>query len=186
MMKNKTLRVLLLVTAAVALLICAALAMAEDKPAAETPKKPTYVGSDKCKICHKGEKHAMVFEKWMETKHAKALASLDATKAQDKDPKCLKCHTTGYGKGGYGEKGMEALDLAAVGCEACHGPGSEYKAMTVMKDKAKAVAAGLIIPDEAVCKSCHNAESPTMKGEFKFADSFAKIKHAVPDSLKAK
>lgn len=40
-------------------------------------------------------------------------------------------------------------------CEDCHGPGSEYKAKAVMKDPAKARAAGLVIPDKAFCAKCH-------------------------------
>lgn len=40
-------------------------------------------------------------------------------------------------------------------CEDCHGPGSQYKAKAVMKDPAKARAAGLVIPDKAFCAKCH-------------------------------
>jgi hypothetical protein len=177
-MKNKTAHSIILALVFTVFLVLTAVAIAQDKP--------TYIGTDKCKMCHKGEKHAMVFEKWSKTAHAKSMAGLDAAKGENKDPKCLKCHTTGYGAGGYGSEGMDAVDLAAVGCEACHGPGSQYKSMATMKDRAKAVAAGLIIPTEATCKKCHNADSPTMKGEFKFAASAAKIAHAVPDSLKSK
>ena len=42
-------------------------------------------------------------------------------------------------------------------CEDCHGPGSEYKANSVMKDPAKARAAGLVIPDRAFCSKCHTS-----------------------------
>jgi hypothetical protein len=131
----------------------------------------------------------MVFDKWMETKHSKAMAALKTDKEDNTtNEKCLKCHTTGYGVGGY--DAMKELQdpekLGAVGCEACHGPGSEYKSLTVMKDKTKAVAAGLIIPDAKTCTRCHNSESPTFKGEFKFDEMFAKIKHSIPDSLRLK
>lgn len=40
-------------------------------------------------------------------------------------------------------------------CEACHGPGSEYKALAVMKDPTKARAAGLVMPGAAFCVTCH-------------------------------
>jgi hypothetical protein len=40
-------------------------------------------------------------------------------------------------------------------CESCHGPGSEYKAMAIMKDPAKARAAGLVIPERSFCSTCH-------------------------------
>lgn len=40
-------------------------------------------------------------------------------------------------------------------CEGCHGPGSEYKSIGVMKDPAKARAAGMILPGPAFCTTCH-------------------------------
>ena len=40
-------------------------------------------------------------------------------------------------------------------CESCHGPGSAYKTLAVMKDPAKARAAGLVIPDRSFCAQCH-------------------------------
>lgn len=40
-------------------------------------------------------------------------------------------------------------------CEHCHGPGSEYQPKSVMKDPAKAKAAGLVMPDMAFCAKCH-------------------------------
>jgi hypothetical protein len=54
-------------------------------------------------------------------------------------------------------------------CEGCHGPGSEYSKMAVMKDPAKARAAGLVIPTGAFCSNCH------MKG---VTDDFLKKAHA--------
>lgn len=41
-------------------------------------------------------------------------------------------------------------------CETCHGPGSGYMTIAVMKDPAKAKAAGLIAkPEKAGCVTCH-------------------------------
>ncbi|MEW5807718.1 MAG: cytochrome c family protein [Acidobacteriota bacterium] len=124
---------------------------------------PTYVGAEKCKICHKTE-----FESWAQLKHAKAMEALKPE--EQKDPKCLACHSTGHGK-------TEAV-LGGVQCEACHGPGSDYKSPAVMKDPAKAKAAGLIIPDKAACEGCHNAKSPTFKG-FNYEEMKPKAMHAV-------
>ncbi len=165
---------------AFALLAMTLVAAAEDAaPATGEAKTPAYVGSKACKTCHQGEKNGKVFETWMNSKHASALARLDSAKGETKDPKCLKCHTTGYGVGGFGAEGMEALDLAGVGCESCHGPGSEYKSMKVMKDHDASVKAGLWTPDEKTCVTCHNAESPTFKG-FDFKEAYAKIAHKIP------
>jgi cytochrome c2 len=163
---------------AAAFIVGSVVALAEE-PAAAEAKKPTYVGSKACKTCHQGEKNGKIFEQWSESKHANAMARLDSAKGETKDPKCLKCHTVGYGAGGFGEAGKEALDLAGVGCESCHGPGSEYKAMKVMKDHDASIAAGLWVPEEKTCTACHNAESPTFKG-FNFKEAYAKIEHHVP------
>jgi hypothetical protein len=41
-------------------------------------------------------------------------------------------------------------------CETCHGAGSGYMTIAVMKDPVKAKAAGLIAkPDKASCVACH-------------------------------
>ncbi len=71
-----------------------------------------------------------------------------------------------------------------VQCEMCHGAGADYKGLSVMKDKATAIAAGLkAYPDkaaiEAQCKTCHNEKSPTAKA-FNFDERWAKIQHPVP------
>jgi cytochrome c5 len=71
-----------------------------------------------------------------------------------------------------------------VQCEMCHGAGSSYKNMAIMKDTAKAVAAGLVIYKDRVviekkCKTCHNEKSPFYK-TFKFEEMWAKIKHPIP------
>jgi YVTN family beta-propeller protein len=42
-----------------------------------------------------------------------------------------------------------------VGCEACHGPGSDYSAEATMKDRTKAHAAGLKKITPEICLTCH-------------------------------
>ncbi|MCB9357909.1 MAG: cytochrome c family protein [Calditrichaeota bacterium] len=149
--------------------------------AQDEAKTPTYVGSGKCKMCHKGEKNGNIWETWLETPHAKAMSKLDPAKGEDKNPECLACHTTGYGAGGYDAMAemMGAEDLGGVGCESCHGPGSEYKSKKVMESREASIAAGLWIPDENTCKKCHNEKSPTFKG-FNYEEAYAKIVHHLP------
>jgi DnaJ-class molecular chaperone len=119
-------------------------------------QEKTYVGADKCKLCHKIE-----YTSWAATKHAKAFDSL---KPEDRAKKeCVECHVTG-GK----------TEMPGVQCEACHGPGSQYKTISIMKDKQKAIAAGLVIPTEKNCVQCHNKKSPTFKG-FNFAEMAPKV-----------
>lgn len=101
--------------------------------------EPPYDGLKKCKSCHEAQ-----YESWLETDHAQAMKSLEAgeeAEAKEKagldpdkdyteDPDCVGCHVTGYEKdGGYeiGRSGRVNKYLRGVGCESCHGPGSEYK-----------------------------------------------------------
>lgn len=186
----KKLTVLLVVTAFLITLINGF--TQEAKKAAAS--KFNYIGVAKCKMCHKGEKKGNIFEKWEAESHSKAFATLAtdqakqvATKAGVKgDPQqaaeCLVCHTTGY-KAAAAQKEATLTMEEGVSCESCHGPGSEYKSMKVMKDitagTAKGGDFGLVVPDETVCKSCHNPKSPTYK-EFKFAEAVKKVAHPLP------
>jgi hypothetical protein len=128
-----------------------------------------YVGSQKCKGCHSLPKTGGQYKSWETTKHAKSMDSLKA-KNEDKNEKCLACHTTGFGK-----SHEEGAKLDEVGCEACHGPASEWVS-THQKDKEGAIAKGLILPKEDTCKKCHNDKSPTFKG-FNFAEYAKKGVH---------
>ena len=153
---------------------------------------PEIIGAPKCKMCH-GKKTGDQWTKWEEGPHAGAFAALgtDAAKkiAADKglgDPQteaaCLKCHTTQHFVGAdYAVDAKGKYELAeGVGCEACHGPGSDYKSKKVMEDHDASVAAGLWAPKSAeFCTKCHNEESPTFKG-FNFDEHYAKIAHPVP------
>jgi hypothetical protein len=118
--------------------------------------KPTYVGAGKCKVCHL-ETH----NSWKSTVHARALFALSAEEAQDST--CLRCHTTGFGDGGYGADG-NLIDLKGVQCEACHGAGSLYSRSSVMREPALSRELRLVAVDSTGCTTCHNDKSPTFKG----------------------
>lgn len=156
-----------------------------------------YVGVKKCKICHKKEKSGNQYGIWKESKHAKAFESLKTDKAKEaaaklgiddptKSPDCLKCHTTGYGEGGYDIKSSEEHNakFEGVQCEACHGPGSKYKKKKIMKavfnGEMDPAEVGLVRPDENTCKKCHTKEGNPFYKEFNFEERVDKIKHPVP------
>jgi hypothetical protein len=146
-----------------------------------------YVGTKTCKMCHQSEKQGKQFDIWQKSKHADAFKTLSTQKALDlakakglkktaaESPECLECHAiTAEAK----------LIPDGVQCESCHGAGADYKNMAIMKDKKKAVAAGLTEFKDKVavakaCKSCHNTKSPTFTG-FKFEEMWAKIQHPIP------
>jgi hypothetical protein len=78
----------------------------------------TYVGSRRCVDCHKTAGAI-----WAKSGHATAFDALVARKA-DADPKCVGCHTIGFGSGSGYRREFGAEKLVHVGCESCHGPGS--------------------------------------------------------------
>lgn len=178
------------------LFVAAALAFAGSvhaQAATAASASPTYVGVAKCKMCHTTEKIGNQHGKWAASAHSKAytiLATPEALKiakakgidAPQTSDKCLKCHTAAFG---VDAKLVGTLTKEeGVSCEACHGPGSGYKAMATMKNRQLAVAAGLVIPGEKNCVKCHNAESPTFKA-FAFKEMCAKIAHPVPPAASA-
>ena len=136
-----------------------------------------FVGAKKCKMCHIKQ-----FRSWKTTRMASAFevlkpaAAAEAKKANGLDPDkdftsdedCLGCHTTGYGKPGGFVSVEETPDLVGVGCESCHGPGSEYLKPGLMTNKNKEHTfesvrqAGLVYPPtQETCQSqCHNEKSP--------------------------
>lgn len=80
----------------------------------------TYVGSQVCSTCH-----ASSYASWTATTHSRALATLEEH-GRGLDPACWECHTTGRGEeGGFASK-ADTPQLANVGCESCHGPGSQH------------------------------------------------------------
>ncbi len=165
-------------------------AATQEKTEKKTVPAFQYVGASGCKMCHKSEKSGNQYGKWLESPHGKAFATLGGeaaaeiakklnlkTSAQEA-PECLSCHATAWGL--KEDQVKVKLELAdGVQCESCHGPGSAYKKLTVMKDHAKAVEAGLWEISEKTCVKCHNKQSPTFK-EFDYKTSAAKIAHPTP------
>lgn len=134
-----------------------------------------YIGAAKCKMCHNKADKGEQFNKWAASPHAKAMDRLKGADATN--PKCLKCHSTAASV----DQALVATITVAEGvsCESCHGPGSAYKVATTMKDHALSMSKGMIMPEEKVCKKCHNEESPNYKG-FNFKEYSAKIAHDDP------
>jgi len=157
-----------------------------------------YIGSKKCKMCHVEQ-----YKSWETMKKAKAFElllpgnaaevktkhNLDPAKDYSKDESCVKCHATGFGHdGGYfipdaadEDAVKKAEKLADVGCECCHGPGSEYSELHKEIKKSKRTykddemyAAGLVKIEESTCTTCHNDTSPTYDASKPF--DFAKMK----------
>lgn len=87
----------------------------------------SFVGSEKCQACH-----AAQFARWKETPHSHALDALEKIAKRPSlrnfDGECVQCHVVGLlHKTGY-EDQKSTPQLAHVGCESCHGPGSGHAA----------------------------------------------------------
>ncbi len=149
----------------------AATAGAEPAP----PAGQTYTGSKKCASCHFAQ-----FMLWKKGKHSKTFDLLPAK--YQKDPKCLDCHSTGFGEATGFKDITSTPSLAGNTCENCHGPGSKHeevckpfaklKKLTAVQEKAARDSIWLLLPGN-VCVKCHvtkaHKESETPK-ELRTAD----------------
>ncbi len=131
-----------------------------------TETGPRYVGVQVCAGCHKGPMMGYQFSRWRLGKHARAYAALGTPAAREiaqktgvkddpqQDGACLTCHATGGGAAGG--VFLESFSMAdGVGCESCHGAGSEYAVEAIMRDKRAASTAGLKAVTRDTCLSCH-------------------------------
>lgn len=184
--------------------LAASLSRQEPAAGAAAQEQPaTYVGAAKCKNCHNTKEKGEIYDKWAAHPHAKAMETLAGDKAKEfgaaravaepqKAPECLKCHQTAFG---LDEKLVDKKFPKELGvqCETCHGPGSKHvkaRMTAAAKGEGKGEAGPLAIPsgemslpNEALCKTCHNPESPGYK-EFVYKDFLAKTRHMHPNRAK--
>lgn len=118
-----------------------------------------FLGSESCQSCH-----PEAYAAWRASAHARAKETL--TTPQQKDARCLSCHSPNEAD----------QRVAGVSCEACHGGGQYYSARYVMKDPELARLVGLVDPSEKSCRTCHDASSPSLK-PFDFASRLKAIDH---------
>jgi hypothetical protein len=138
----------------------------------------SFVVGRQCKVCHAGAGKGQIYEVWEASAHAGAFESLG--KQHREVDLCLPCNVTGDGRASRSPQSS----LLGVQCEACHGPGSEYKAMSAMRDSTRAFQLGLIRLDEPLCRSCHRASllpdcwsgHPNSPG-FDYAAAWRRIEH---------
>jgi len=125
-----------------------------------------YTGTHACGQCHRGPMMGYQYSRWRMSPHARAYASLslpaaeeitrDMGVAQDPQtsPACLSCHVTGGGAAVAALEGFSPWE--GVGCESCHGPGSEYSPEAIMRDPVASRKAGLAEVSEKTCARCHD------------------------------
>ncbi|MBC8548674.1 MAG: hypothetical protein H8D23_03390 [Candidatus Brocadiales bacterium] len=129
----------------------------------DPPANLAFIGNDDCSACHN-----KIFKHWEETGHASAYETLVRSE-HEYDPECVECHVIGLNYFTGFETIESTPELKGVGCESCHGPGSDHKE-TLSKDYGRVSVENCVI--------CHNDEhSPN----FDFKDYWQKIKHPVED-----
>jgi nitrate/TMAO reductase-like tetraheme cytochrome c subunit len=123
------------------------------------PDNLQYVGSKSCKLCHDYE-----YEKWLtssqvfiprlpkqaspDSRHADAFATLEKI-GSDYDTECVICHVVGMQFQSGFISPEKTPDLKDVGCENCHGPGSDH-----LRSLGAVETSGPI----SSCTDCHTPE----------------------------
>lgn len=149
---------------------------------------PAAVGAGKCRDCHRTKSQGSQYPVWEASAHARSVARLKTEKAltiakdagltgaPDADAKCLKCHAP--------LAGQASPEIAAEGvsCEACHGPGSLYRKLTVMMSREKSVRNGLIVhkDSEAIKARCLACHAGAHGAAFDFDAAWKLVRHARP------
>ena len=125
----------------------------------DLPSNLAFIANNDCAVCHN-----KIFKHWEGTGHASAYETL--VKAEHEyDPECVECHVIGLNYFTGFETMESTPELKGVGCESCHGAGSDHKD-TQSKDYGRVSVEN--------CEICHNDEhSPN----FEFNDYWQKIKH---------
>lgn len=132
-----------------------------------------FVGSKKCLECHKTSG-----EVWAKSPHARAFVSLRDRKA-DADPKCIGCHTTGFGTDSGYRRAFGTTNFVDVGCESCHGPGSLH---VRQREGDKTINFTFRPLGAGDCKKCHYGE---FSRPFYYYEFWPAIKHGKETSAPA-
>jgi nitrate/TMAO reductase-like tetraheme cytochrome c subunit len=111
--------------------------------------RATYAGTQNCISCH-----PKATQTWAQSGHARAFAALVAFKA-DADPNCIGCHTVGFGSPSGYRREFAETKLVDVGCESCHGPGSQHVAERRAGGEITAHFRPIGAGD---CQKCHHGE----------------------------
>jgi hypothetical protein len=134
--------------------------------AARSDSANRHVAAQNCAECH-----PKAVASWETSKHAHSFDSLVARQHQH-NPRCLKCHTVGYGASdGYINQELTPL-LGAVSCGNCHGRGDSHARLRRGEDVLAAAAALISVN----CITCHDPENSP---EFNRETYWEIIKHGL-------
>ncbi|MBN1360167.1 MAG: hypothetical protein JW993_06225 [Sedimentisphaerales bacterium] len=115
----------------------------ENYPRVPLPDGLRYAGSKSCQPCHLYE-----YTLWGSKAHASAFATLVEV-GSDRDPECVICHVVGMDRESGFISAQRTPGLKDVGCEVCHGPGSQHNASQGL---------ALTVEPKVACLDCHTPE----------------------------
>jgi cytochrome c553 len=142
-------RALFLLLALCVLVSLSAVALAADAKKGANPEA-IFIGSAACKQCHEQEYDN--FAKYSKKPHSKqSVEKMRPKLTREEQESCYPCHTTGYGQKSGFVSYEKTPHLGDVGCETCHGPGSEHA-------ETGETTAITRKPTVETCLVCHNAE----------------------------
>ncbi len=134
-----------------------------------------YVGNTKCRLCHR-----KFFLGRKKDPHDFAMNAL-VQSGHEENPRCLLCHSTGFGV----ETGFVSMEstprLSNVQCEGCHGPGNVH----IERIKAKKHWGFLAGTDklERLKRMCQNCHTKRWNRSYHDLDkAYDKYKNADPNS----
>ncbi len=164
----------------------------------ETP--PALIGSGKCGECHVLRSLGDQQTVWEKSRHKNAYLTLQTEKAVSfasknnieqpvKNSLCLKCHTTEFSIKDISKTPTYNI-TEGVGCESCHGPGSNYYPADMHKVHSEFLRNGGVKTDESTCRNCHSPKGnpdqkiletacPFQEQDFIYLSAFEKIKHSL-------
>lgn len=139
--------------------------------------KEMFLGVEVCQGCHTEET-----EQWSTTRHAHAWETM-LKQEVERDPECVMCHVTGFGRWN-GFRHLEVNpQLANVQCEVCHGPGkAHYDLVTSGEDRSGKPFMALEPITEKMCTTCHRDEHDP---HFDYKEDIFLVAHR-PDELREK
>lgn len=165
------------------------------KPLAH-PTGRRFVGSEACADCH-----TQAAKVWSESSHGHATTTLEKPGERSEiprhfDPECLSCHVVGWEpqkhvpfQSGYLSLG-KTTHLKHVGCENCHGPGSQHvdaesgaiNLPNAAKNRLRLEMQLPLAKARDKCLECHDLDnSPDFQKVEAFAEYWKKIAHPGKD-----
>ena len=153
---------------------------------------PRYTGVERCRVCHEAQSAGAQFKTWLAGPHARASASLQGDSARHylaasnvAIDSCLGCHTT-LGRPPQNDA-ERVLNGQGVGCERCHGPGSNYATFEIMSHRTSFTANGGVVGSLKDCYQCHAASvttnaihCPFQRNDFNADSAWLRIRHPLP------